>query len=510
MLKAIVVDDEAFILKGIREMVDWDRRGISLAGTAGSGQEGLELIESLRPDLVLTDIRMPGMDGLTMIRQAKNLIPHGVFIIFSGYNEFEYARQAISLGVVDYLEKPVTIETIDSALARAAELIGARGGQEGPEADEREARAVARLLETPVQTSAQLSEVFSGEGASLPPFSSGTVLALMRDEAGSLAPLAEAAIEEAERMGWKAAAAVRADEVLLALYTSGKADPEQAARRLARALQSGQGYPEDGFFAGVGSVCRSLSGLSACAEEARQALRYALFRECGEAVLFREVEYGALPASGRAGDGILYCLRAGDWEGAVEETGRYLDFLESCRLSPELYRHECLELAYLGLQAARESGEDYLLARRGEQILPYEELARRTSSREMRAWVTGFFKDLIGWSSAQREKGGHKAVIAARQYILQNYQKSITLQEISDYVGMNPTYLSMLFKEQTGTTYIKFLTSVRLERARELLDRGKKVSEVSSQCGFLSPRHFSEVFKKHVGMTPDQYRHSRG
>ena len=189
---------------------------------------------------------------------------------------------------------------------------------------------------------------------------------------------------------------------------------------------------------------------------------------------------------------------------------KQLDFLESCRLSPELFRHECLELVYLGLQAAKESGGDFLFARPGGALLPHEEMARRKSFRELRAWVTSFFEELTRWSASEREKGGHKGVLAARQYILQNYQKSITLQELSDQVGMNPTYLSMLFKEQTGTTYIKFLTGVRLEHAKELLDRGKKVLEVSAQTGFLSPRHFSEVFKKTYGITPDQYRRSRG
>ncbi len=123
MIKAVLIDDEYIVLEGLKAIVNWEVFGIEVVGVASDGISGLELIEKEKPDIVFTDITMPRMNGLSLIEKAKKVIPSGVFIIFSGYNEFEYARKAISLGVIDYLDKPVTIDKVEETLKEAIRII---------------------------------------------------------------------------------------------------------------------------------------------------------------------------------------------------------------------------------------------------------------------------------------------------------------------------------------------------------------------------------------------------
>lgn len=126
MHKAVIFDDEYIVVEGLRQMVDWNGLGIQLAGTANDGCSALELVRDVRPDLILTDIRMPGMDGLKLIELAAKEVQNASFIVFSGFNEFEYVKRAIQLGVADYLEKPFTIEHINQALTKVLSQISKR------------------------------------------------------------------------------------------------------------------------------------------------------------------------------------------------------------------------------------------------------------------------------------------------------------------------------------------------------------------------------------------------
>ena len=122
MFRVVLIDDEALVLKGMSMVLEKDEN-IQLVGTASTGPEGLDLIYKEKPDIVFTDIRMPGMTGLEMIEKAQERFPEIVYIIFSGFNEFKYVQKAIGLGVLDYLEKPVTVQDLKKSLARAGKIL---------------------------------------------------------------------------------------------------------------------------------------------------------------------------------------------------------------------------------------------------------------------------------------------------------------------------------------------------------------------------------------------------
>lgn len=123
MLKAVVFDDESIVLKGLERLINWEEYGVKLAGTAMDGISALALFRQLQPEIVMTDIRMPGMDGLKLIELIRQEAPETMCIVFTGFNEYSYVKQALKMGVIDYLEKPVTITTIREGIRKAVRRI---------------------------------------------------------------------------------------------------------------------------------------------------------------------------------------------------------------------------------------------------------------------------------------------------------------------------------------------------------------------------------------------------
>jgi two-component system, response regulator YesN len=237
MLKAVIVDDEYIVLEGLKRVINWSENGIDLVGTAKDGNSGLSLFYSEKPDIIFTDIRMPGINGLKLIEEVMDIAPDTICVVMSGHREFEYVKQALKIGVADYLVKPITVQMIEETIDKIKK------------------------------------------------------------------------------------------------------------KKL------------------------------------------------------KEQSHSPFPLN---------------------------------------HKHEAIEKAC--------------------------------------------------------------------KYIYQNYNKEISLQEVADFTGLNPNYFSILFKDQMGKTYIKYLTELRMEKAKLMLQEGQKVIKVSEKVGYHTYRHFSDIFKRYVGVSPGQYK----
>jgi two-component system, response regulator YesN len=237
MLKAVIFDDEFIVIEGLKKVINWSQKGINLVGTANDGISGLSLFYSEKPDIIFTDIRMPGINGLKLIEEVMVTAPETICVVMSGHREFEYVKQALKIGVSDYLVKPITVQMIEETIDK-----------------------------------------------------------------------------------------IKKKKV-------------------------------------------------------------------------KEFSYSSFPLN---------------------------------------HKHEGIEKAC--------------------------------------------------------------------KYIYENYNKEISLQDVADFTGLNPNYFSILFKDQMGKTYIKYLTELRMEKAKLLLKEGQKVIKVSEKVGYHTYRHFSDIFKKYVGVSPGQYK----
>ncbi|WP_276357083.1 response regulator transcription factor [Cohnella caldifontis] len=495
MLKAVLFDDEYIVLEALSALVDWKGLGIELAGTAGDGVSALGTFRSVRPDIVLTDIRMPGMDGLQLIEEILAEAPETCCIVFSGFNEFEYVKRAIGLGVTDYVEKPITEESIERALRKALGLIDRK--EEVRTLERKWAASRPELLEKAVgdliafgrPAEAKWRESFGPEAASVCEF---TVLAAAEPFALPENPAYRTVYL---RSGQNYLAVVFCLVPLSNSYwddISGELENAEIA-------------------VGLGSARTEAGEAPDSCNEALRALKSALFLGIKGFLPFSELgERTASPGElTEREEAIILSMRAGSKALLMEQVDRFADWIRTERVDPDLAEREMLKLIYLTLETAREHGAlpDFGPSS-GDSYMPHVEIRDAARRGKLTDWFRSQIETIAdSWMKA-RELTKHAAVEKARLYIEKNVSRDVSLQEAAEHVGLNATYLSVLFKEVMGETYIKYLTRYRMELAKTLLRQGHKVNEVSEKVGYLTHRHFTEVFKKYAGCTPGQYKES--
>ncbi|SFB06143.1 two-component system, response regulator YesN [Cohnella sp. OV330] len=498
MLRVVICDDEYIVLEGLRSMIEWSDYGMSLVGTAEDGKAAWALIRELRPDIVMTDIRMPGIDGLRLIELVMEEAPETVCIVFSGFNEYEYVRTAMKLGVVDYLEKPITLEKVDEALRRTCERIGGREElaalRRAADAS-REAlleQATLALLRRGAEALPRWRACFGEEEADR--VAAVTVIA---------GEVPDGALEEALAPlgGSRTVVVADGDERLAAVFHF--ACPDDAGWEEARCRLS-----ELPDAAGAGLTYSGVADAVRSRTEALRALRFARFMEERGLTRYAHIaESGVFPEGlTDREEAILFDIRTGDKEGLHRDLDAFSRWMEQERLDPELAEQEILKLAYVGRRSGRETVPGAQRAAMTARAVPHRELAGLQTRDEMFRWLRGQLETVFAKTAEERQASQHAAVAKALDFIGRHFRRDLTLQEVADHVGMNTTYFSLLFKEKTGASYIKHVTRLRLDEAKLLLREGKRVNEASEAVGYYNYRHFTELFKKHVGMTPGQYR----
>jgi two-component system, response regulator YesN len=494
MLKAVIFDDEYIVLQGLQMMIDWSKYGIKLVGTATNGYDAIDLVETHSPDIVFTDIRMPGMDGLQVVEKILAAAPEIICIVFSGFNEFEYVKKAIKLGVSDYLEKPITIPMMEETLKRTLEKI-------------LEQKTVLSLKETLEDSrnvlieKAALDLLLQGEEA-IPKWRKSFGEELKYMVGVTVIALSEEIPDIPSHSSYFSLCLRNGNEHLLVIF--------HYQDDISVLLKDLLYWPSElGITIGSGRTYQNLADAAKSYKEAQQALRYGQFMEQGEWTRFEEIgESPNIPGDlSDQEEAIIFYLRTGDKSGLFRQLNEFNNKIQSQRLNPDVIEREILKLIYLGLEVAKETGEDVSTISKGN-YLPHIEIRMLNSKEKMFCWLKDQMEMIIDWFLQIRRDKKHDAVEKACIYIEKNIANDLTLQDVAEYVGLNPTYFSLLFKEEMKISYIKFLTKLRMERAKELLRAGYKVADVSEKVGYHTYRHFSELFKKQVGVNPGQYRDS--
>ena len=534
MLRVIIAEDEELIREGLNREIPWGALGLEVVGLAANGREAAELCRTRKPDILLTDIRMPIVDGLELIRQVRESDPGVTFLIISGYDDFHYAQRAIQLGVSDYFIKPLELDRMQSRL----EEIRARIEQERERA-EREERAQELLKDvSPYLKRHLLVELLynpdEGEGGEIARRLAR--LGFLEEEGLAAAVLVEVRGRGAGS-GLLRGDGYRGEDIYLlkgseeaALFVvvlGGGTAPELARRveayvrelgRLGRVVR-----------AAAGGVQRGIRGLPASFAAARRRLiLLQLCSDCGaDADALPPERAGAAPeGAGGAGERVLEeALRAGE-AGRLEELlerigaqvadprapdGRAKELLvelfrvlaaraEECGLNIEsLARAPGPEAGRPGTPAAAAAGA----AVTGGAAPPGAAADGAVFERLRR--IAGV---LAGCGSAKTGRPARNLIGQARQYIQRHLADwDLSLEEVAESLQLNPSYFSAVFKAAEGVNYIEYVTRQRLERAKELLGEGQlKISAVAQRVGYQNPAYFDYLFKKRFRLTPTEYR----
>ncbi|MEK8212165.1 MULTISPECIES: response regulator [unclassified Paenibacillus] len=523
-----IIDDIKSVVDGLKGM-NWAEHGIRMAGVASNGEDGLRLISGETPDLVITDIRMPRMDGLAMLRAVLEQNRDCKMILISGYADFEYAQQAVQLGAFDFVVKPFSEQEIMAAVLRAkAEILEQRSKLLNLREMENKLRESLPILRqeyfallvshrTPWEQAAERWEFLD---INLNP--QGFIVMLIEIDRFQ-EQAAEMSIREVELVRFSllnitqetisehtpcVVFRARHNRYLAVMGDAAAASPVEIAEQCCRNIER---YTKFTVSVGVGGRVEQTSELPESYRQANRALAYHLFTEGNAAIMYDDLlQAGSQePLTLEYKDELLLALRSGN----AGRTSVILSAIsatlerQGSRHNPDYLLSLYDELAASAIRTFYElvpfADIQPLVLRfkavQGTAGLPLASLQRQLLALCMEG------AELVRLNSLSE---GQKVIYESLDYIKSRLSEDLTVGECAAHVHLSASYFSSLFKKVTGMTVTQFITAERIQKAKALLVEGMPVQEVASAVGYEERRYFSDMFKKITGQTPSEFRAS--
>jgi two-component system, response regulator YesN len=511
--KVFLVEDEVTTREGIRDNVDWRSMGFELCGEAADGEIALPQIETTQPDVLITDIKMPFMDGLQLCKIIREHMAWMKIIIISGYNDFQYAQTAIKLGVSEYLLKPVSVQDLAAVMGRVAVMLD----------QEKSERAYLKRLRSQVEDNlALLREKF-----------------LLRLVTGGESSIS--AIEQSQQLGLNILSAYY-QVIFIEIKSSSGAQPldYRIGQDIEKLIAGLIGTNMDVLFTkkDIEEFVLILKGESLDQIQQEGAFLADLIRDEVERKTACKLAVGVGTPQQRLGDLHRSFVEAlVKIKGAQEEleTGelkkldhtalrRYLEsgraedfdafFAQSIRALAEAAVHSALLKHYVILDL-RLAVTQFIseLGGNATQVIPasWDDevlLGSVKTLPEAHAETQRLFAAALAFRDSQARSDRAASIQQAKKYIAGHFaDPDLSLNDVAAQVNFSPNHFSAVFSAETGETFRDYLTRMRLEQAKKLLRATKiKCAEVAAQCGYNDPHYFSLIFRKNCGMPPQQYR----
>ncbi|MBO9607833.1 MAG: response regulator [Paenibacillaceae bacterium] len=514
-MNILVVDDEPIIRTGLRTMVDWQRHGLTLSGDAADGREALERIREGGIDIVLTDIRMPVMDGLELIRTARAEYEDIGFLVLSCLDDYSFVREAMKLGASDYMLKP-TMETDDLV----AILLDMKRDLE----QRREERQRLRQWRSEREQSRQsllaerVRQAIAGEQGNLPQLEaelfgrSRTLHALHLIGTGH--SLAAAERTEAY-MAAVCALPQPGGYLLLMPLPEGRSAREAyeikyaAAQQLASQL--GLLARDGDWTVAAGPELARIAQLPGAVDSHKRRLRARFYGKATTVVMAAPEEWPAGPLPFDIRGDLLRSAANANFDGMRHHAERLCEAIRASKPDVAALREFMREVA--GMLAGFAHGGE---TETGE-IRPQREQAGGSwldvmDAEGMCARFLNHINDIGGERPPQssRAAASNPFIRNALRYMQEHYRRNIGTTDIAAHVRLSRSYLSDLYSREAGESLIETLTRIRIDKAKALLRSGEmKVYEVAGEVGFLDPKSFAKTFKRIVGCTPKEYELKR-
>jgi two-component system response regulator YesN len=522
MYTFLFVDDEQLVRRGFKNKIDWKSHGFNLLEPCENGTDAVSVIRSVHPDVVMTDICMPHMDGLTVAEYTAAHFPDIVTVILSGFDDFQYAQKAIRTKAFDYVLKPVTPQDLKSLLVKIkAKLDADRRLRENENALKLKAQEGDTLL--------KMKNVVN--------FLSGARITLHEEDFRSFfgfspRDLACAAIVAEEDRGESLNDGARAPRGLSA---GGLSDALAAATSARWALPFSTGQNREAVLVfetdtrscdrvaaqmasrmaetreatvGVGRAYESWLDASRTFQEAVAALSYRLISTPGKAFRYaqaREDDSASLAELKVGRDKLCRATVSGQ---AIEDTLE--DFFATMRameLSPQRVRHEIGSLFASILDAFGALGVSSLTVSADLCIDYYSTVERLKTMEEIRCLLNRLSSYSAKVVDLRNLHVPEWKVLDIKDYVTRHYQHGLSVQKVAEALSISSSYLSKLVKRYLHASFVDYLTYYRLERAKDLLGTtGLMTYEIAEKVGYPDARYFSSIFKKRLGVTPSEYR----
>lgn len=526
MLAVFLVEDEVVVRESIRNNFPWEENGFTLVGEAQDGELALPLIEELRPDIVITDIKMPFMDGLELSRILKKSMPWTKIIILSGHDEFTYAKSALEIGVTDYILKPIGPEDLKGILDKARNLIEVDRQKENNliELQKRVARHTDLLKERflsdlaeGLYTSSEAREMEKNLELNITAryYCIGLISLWFNSKENSYgdAIKAESILQDLSENNDKILKfKENAREICLLFRGNDETILEEDAYRISQAVKSEiEKQTNCRLSISLGSVRERFSGISRSMGDARIAAGFDYIFGNRSIIGISDTNRisGSLAMNPRSGSKIILdFLQTGNLEEMDLRINEILSELEGAHGNTYYYAFAFTEIISTVSRFIEGLGE------KPEEILPqFETYFRHIGdfTIDERAFSSFLREMLAAAMDLRNEKQNRKygdIISKAKDVINRRFHEGdLSLADIASEVNLSAGHFSTIFSQETGNTFIECLTAKRISKSKELLkSTSKRVSEIAFEVGYNDSHYFSYIFKQKTGTPPGAYR----
>ncbi|MCX8131793.1 MAG: response regulator [Clostridia bacterium] len=529
MYKLLVADDEQIVLDSIRYIIDKNFDGNISVSTARSGREAIEAAETLKPDIVFMDISMPGINGIEAIKEIKSIYRQAVFIIITAYDQFDFAKEAVKLGVYEYLLKPVNRMKIVEIINKSIELIENEREKRRKELELKERlESIIPILENGFIYSILFFEDNRRELGYYKEFLNIT------EEYGYIMIIEFGETNGDGVLSNKIGFSVKSQSFYpyfrdtIKRFCKCIVGPVMLNRIIAFVMEDSQEEEYDhrlkalkvaeqiyeiitektgaDFQIGIGKSYKGIENLCRSYEESVKAIKKAGSKGV--------VHYMDLPAEIKVDTAYIAEMEktiiekacSGDTDLCLQAFNQIFECLQlDYADNLERIRTRIIELMVLIHRTVAEygDGEDGILT--GYDYI--HEILDIKDAMILKAWCKERLKNISHLAGNIRQKKLSKIIVNAKKFIDENYFNEISLDDVARGVNISPNYFCKLFKDETGENYVEYLTFIRIQKAKEFLEEGKySVKEVCYQVGYSDPNYFSRIFKKVTGITPTEFK----
>lgn len=489
-MKLLIADDQVSIHKFLDKMIEWEKYGITEVLHACNGKETLELIQSQSPDILILDIKMPVYDGIEVLQKLGSRPHHPKTLILSAYDEFEYAREAMVYGIKHYLLKPIDTGLFVNALQEAILEVRKDTGTLLE-------AAIMRILQTGGNPEQPETLVNGAHRLGMGPY----VAVLIKLPAGYMTELLGRIRPEHEKNVFLP---ISETDLYIVHCLSREETADQAAQYYKeRLVEFRRAYKVDAMFAGISDLQHELRTFPASVVQCQQAVKLGFYtpnsvHRYGRSQFSTQID---ITIAAEWADQIIEKLKTGYTKSSLEEFLKHLfERLEQMRLHPDRVRQLCASLMLLLHQK--------LSLDRKRPLPQPEEFQSIDSFDQVQFKFTAYLMELLhGQADSGQTASTAEVINKIKEQIDSRYDEDLSLQKIAAQFYINRYQLSRLFKQVVGTNYWQYVTSVRMNKAAELLlFTDHKISSIAGMVGFEDESHFSHAFRKHYGIGPRDYR----
>ncbi len=531
MLKVLIADDERKVCQLIEKLIDWKSQEMQVIATAENGMEALEVIQKSQPDIVITDIRMPGYDGLELIRIGKEINPRMEFIIISGYRHFEYAQTAIRYGVSAYILKPIKKEELNETLHKLGENFREKTRQLSHE------EQLKLTLKTDEETLRQafLSDLVCRRNKERLRYSLEQIDQEFHfsfcsgDFCIGILKMDGRVFDNPDNQKFMANKVHSALERLLREYTMEQEmifignffyfllhfQPDQRGniRRQMKGLLDemriqGGILKDSAVTMSLGTVCHDLMGLEQSLRNARLWIEERLVSGTGKLL------EGDFPPKKSFAESHLFTEFNQKMSTALESLEVFpvrdamMDLKSKMLAHPGITGHEILQMS-------KEVCNLYLFFMKNYRIRIEEDfLDSFHGEADNCGSASELFDYLIRKITSSYEKAArmkrqdeNRPIRIVKQYVAEHYGEPLTLEQASAIASLSPAYFSTVFKKDTGMTFLEYLSKIRMDMAKRLLkETNRTVADICGTVGYTDVRYFTKTFTKYSCLKPNEYR----